>query len=83
MSELKPGKDTSEYKLTVKTVAALVVTVLVAIVASGLIPDEHLALKIINGVIALAGALGIAKVTSTYSAGRAQVKATRAGTDLD
>ena len=79
---MTPGKDTSEYKLSVRSVAALLVTILGSIAASGLIPDDHLALKIITSIVALAGALGIAQVSSAYSKSRAVVKASEAGRAL-
>ncbi len=71
---MTPGKDTSEFKLTAKAVIGLIVTILGCVASAGLLPPEHLVLKAITGLIAVAGVLGIGQVTSAYTKGRSQLK---------
>jgi len=68
------GSKSSEYKLSSRAIAALVVSLIAAIIASGVIPADHLAVKILTALIGVASALGIGQVTSSYTAGRSAVK---------
>jgi hypothetical protein len=76
--EFSPGSKSSEYSLSTKAIAALVVSLLGAIGASGLIPDDHVAVKIMTALVGVSSALGIGKVASSYSSGRSAVKVAQA-----
>jgi len=70
-----PGNETSENRELqwVKAGAGILMALLVALLASGLIPSEHAAYTVISTIVTVGGMLGYG--SGKYSESRGKVKA--------